>query len=473
MSRFSVFIFILLSLNSGLAQEHVQVFRADTATQLVVGRILIIGNKVTKDRIIFRELSVQTGDTISRIELNKALQLSEIRLYNLRIFNKVQLSLLELSPGQADILIDVAERWYTFPVPIFELSDRNFNEWWQNYRHDFSRVNYGLRLFQYNFRGRNETLRLTARFGFSKRFDLYYKIPNLSRDQKHGLTFEYDFLEPANLPYKTEDHVLTFLNERRPLKREHTAIVTYNYRKNFYQTHAVELGWDDIQLSDTIFHLNPNYLAQQQKHQWYSFFSYRFVSEHRDVVAYPLRGYQITAGITKTGLGFGDQVNQVNLSASYALHREVYSNWFFSVFSSANYSSLKNPPYNQYRGIGYRRQFLRGYEVYVIEGPFYNMNKATFKRRIFSTEFNSGIPLEQFRSVPLSVYLKGYADLGYVQNYPGYEHLNLNTRLSGLWLGGAGFGIDVVTHYDSVIRLEYTFTTQQTNGFFLHIRKEF
>jgi hypothetical protein len=46
------------------------------------------------------------------------------------------------------LLVDVNERWYTFPVPIFELSDRNFNEWWQNYNHDFRRVNYGLRLYQ-------------------------------------------------------------------------------------------------------------------------------------------------------------------------------------------------------------------------------------------------------------------------------------------------------------------------------------
>ena len=473
MNRFRIIILALFSVVSLFAQEHVQVFRADTAKQLIVGRILIVGNKVTKDRIIFRELSMQPGDTVSRSELNKILEVSQIRLYNLRIFNKVQLSLLELSPGQADVLVDVEERWYTFPVPIFELSDRNFNEWWQNYKHDFSRVNYGLRLFQYNFRGRNETLRLTARFGFSKRFDLYYKVPNLSRNQKHGLTFEYDFLEPANLPYKTEDHILTFLNQRQPLKRQHTAIVTYNFRKNFYQTHAFELGWDDIQLSDTIFPLNPNYLAGRQQHQQYSFFSYRFVAEHRDVVAYPLRGYQVTAGITKSGLSFGDKVNQLNISASFAWHKEVKPDWYFSFLTSANYNTADNPPYNLNRGIGYRRQFLRGYEVYVIEGPMYTMNKATFKRRIFSSEFDSGIPLQQFRRVPVAVYLKGYADLGYVQNYPAYEHLNLNTRLSDRWLGGAGFGLDIVTHYDSVIRLEYTFTNQQTSGFFLHIRKEF
>jgi len=38
---------------------------------------------------------------------------------------------------------------------------------YQKLRHDFSRVNYGMRLLQQNFRGRNETLRLTAQFGFT------------------------------------------------------------------------------------------------------------------------------------------------------------------------------------------------------------------------------------------------------------------------------------------------------------------
>jgi len=45
--------------------------------------------------------------------------------------------------------------------------------------------------------------------------------------------------------------------------------------------------------------------------------------------------------------------------------------------------------------------------------------------------------------------------------------------LANTLLGGAGAGLDFVTAYDVVVRVEYSFTTQRTNGFFLHIKKEF
>ena len=48
-----------------------------------------------------------------------------------------------------DVMVDVKERWYIFPLPIFELADRNFNEWWKT--RDFSRTNYGLSVVQNNF----------------------------------------------------------------------------------------------------------------------------------------------------------------------------------------------------------------------------------------------------------------------------------------------------------------------------------
>jgi hypothetical protein len=125
-------------------------------------------------------------------------------------------------------------------------------------------------------------------------------------------------------------------------------------------------------------------------------------------------------------------------------------------------------------GIGYDRQYIRGYETYVIEGPVFSMNKTTIKKRVFNREYSvAGLKANQFRYLPVAVYLKGFADFGYVSNYPLNESQNRNTRLTNSPLAGAGFGIDFVTYYDSVLRLEYTFTSQATSGFFLNIKKEF
>jgi len=83
------------------------------------------------------------------------------------------------------------------------------------------------------------------------------------------------------------------------------------------------------------------------------------------------------------------------------------------------------------------------------------------------------MPIDQFKYFPLTVYLKSYTDVGYVENYPYYQERDLNTRLSDRLLVGAGAGLDIIISYDAVIRLEYTFTRERTNGFFVHMKKEF
>lgn len=459
-----------------IARDTVVVSQHDTLSNRIVyiNRVLIIGNKVTKERIISREISLKPGDTVSTKRIDKVLILDQRKIYNLRLFNTVTIQWLELTAGQVDLLVEVNERWYTFPVPIFELSDRNFNEWWQNYNHDIKRVNYGLRLYQYNFRGRNETLRFTAQFGFTRKFDLSYRIPYIDKRQRQGLIIDFNYGEPKNLAYFTEDHKLKFLEERKTLKVSRGFGVSYTFRKSFYETHSLSYNYQNNHVEDTIAYLNPNYYKNSAVSQQYSSLTYSFSSEHRDVIAYPLKGYQITAFAQRTGLIIDSDVKQWEVNLTYAKFVDLGGNHYLSNFSSLYLSTPSEQPYSFFSALGYRRQFVKGYEVYVIEGPKFFLNKTTFRKRIFSRTWQlDDMPLEQFRYFPIAIYLKGYVDLGYVQNYPYYETLQLNNRLSNRMLVGTGGGIDIVTAYDAVIRFEYTFTREKTHGFFFHMKKEF
>src|SRR5258706_6809529 len=189
------------------------VHSVDSSRVLTVNRILIIGNKVTKERIISRELTLKPGDTISLRRLKHELLWDKRKIYNLRLFHTVDIRSLELSDNRIDLLVEVTERWYTFPIPIFELSDRNFSEWWHNYNHDASRINYGINLTRYNFRGRYETLQLIAQFGFTQRYDLSYRIPYIDKKQKQGLSFNFDYSTPRNLAYFTDNHILKYYKD--------------------------------------------------------------------------------------------------------------------------------------------------------------------------------------------------------------------------------------------------------------------
>jgi outer membrane protein assembly factor BamA len=440
-----------------------------------VNRVFIVGNRITRDQIILRELSLKKGDIVHTTDLPGILDLDRKKLINTRLFLTVEVRTLEPEKGKLDVLVDVKERWYTFPAPVFELSDRNFNEWWQNYDHDFHRVNYGLRLYQFNMRGRNETLRLLAQLGFQRRFDLSYRIPYIDRRQKQGLVFELGYLETKNLAIRTEDHKYEFLKLRSILRTDRFAGVTYNYRRTFYTTHSLKLEYRNVSVADTVKEENENYIKGEPGSQRYAWIAYQYSVDRRDFFAYPLNGYQFTASASKLGLGLGDDVNKTEANVLVSKYWDLTKKFYLANNTVLYWSTPDDLSYLNYGVLGLRKQFVRGYEIYVIEGPYYFLNKTTFKRQIFSKTYHWGdMPIEQFQHVPIQVYLKTYADFGYVKNYSYYEALGKNTLFSDKLLTGVGGGLDVVSSYDLVLRFEYSLNVENgRHGFFFHVKKEF
>lgn len=446
----------------------------DTSRYVEINKIILAGNKRTKSTIILRELTLKKGDVIQEKYLPEILELDKRKIFNLHLFHTVQIYTLKSDGNKVDLLVEVDERWYIFPVPIFKLSDRNFNEWWENYDHDFSRVNYGLKLYQYNLWGRNHTMILTSQFGFQNRFELMYRIPYINARQKEGLIFQMDYIEAKNVADSTVDHKLDFFKHNRVLRNTKGIGLTYTYRNNFYDHHRLKYEFRQTDIADTLRELNPNYLEGGRTRQRYDAITYQFISDHRDVVAYPLRGYILTVNLEKYGIGLHKDLNKTEGYISFAGFKELKKNFFFSNLSYLYLSTPDEIPYFNYGAMGYDRIFIRGYEVYVIEGPQFFLNKTTLKKRVFSRNWDLNIwKAKQFNYFPLAIYLKTYADWGYVNNYSAYSNNSINTILSDKFLGGAGAGLDIATAYDVVIRFEYTFTTQNTNGFFLHLKKEF
>jgi outer membrane protein assembly factor BamA len=438
---------------------------------LKVNRVFIVGNRITRERIILRELSLRQGDIIYSGDLPSVLELDKKKLINLRLFNTVNIRTLEVEKDEVDVFVDIKERWYTFPSPIFDLADRNFNEWWQNYNHDFKRVNYGLRLYQFNMRGRNETLKFVAQFGYLRRFELIYRIPNLDRAQKHGLAIDFDFSEAKNVPYQTLDHKLVYVESDNIMRVTRGGGITYLFRNSFYDYHAVKLEYRNNSISDSLLTLNANYLGEEKTQQRFGTLSYQFTSDHRDYVGYPLHGYFLNAFAARTGLTEHDDVKKIETTVTFAKFFDLKKNYYLSNNFVGYVSTPNDLPYFNYGALGYRKQFIRGYELYVIEGPAYFMNKSTIKKRLFSRTYHwAAMPLDQFRHIPLSVYFKLYGDVGYVKNYQNYE---MGSRLTNKLLSGIGAGFDIVGSYDAVLRIEYTYNIEGQRGFFFHIKKEF
>jgi hypothetical protein len=117
---------------------------------LIIRNVIAVGNKITKSYIIDREVPLKKGEKYTISDILKNLPLSKQNLMNTGLFIDVSVDFTNWNNDSLDILVDVKERWYYFPVPYLKPIDRNFNVWIKDYNASLSRVNYGIKLIGYN-----------------------------------------------------------------------------------------------------------------------------------------------------------------------------------------------------------------------------------------------------------------------------------------------------------------------------------
>ncbi len=436
-----------------------------------IDNIFVIGNKRTKESIILRELIVKKGMQINYNDLLKHMASDQKNIYNTRLFNTVTINALDLSKSQVDVVVQVDERWYTYPFPIFKIADRNFNDWLGNQGGDLSRVNYGGKFSQYNMRGRNEKLSISAQFGFTKNYSLSYRIPYIDRSQKNGLEFKVGYGERKSIAYSTIDHKLIFNASENIQFKEIFSLITYTRRSLFYDFHRVVLEFNKSTISDSLLLLNSRYFSNGQNEQQYIALKYAYTKDKRDVAAYPLNGYRIQGEISKIGLGLFNEIDILDIRLTYDRYFAIGKKFYLSIYSRGVASSPNNQSYRLFPSLGRQRDFIRGYELYLIEGSRYALNKMSFKKELLKgVRPMNMFGVKQFKTFPYALYLKTYFDVGYVNNFNEYEQ---SDRFTNKAIYGSGIGLDFVTLYDLVIRTEYSINDAKEHGFYFHFSKGF
>jgi len=464
----------IVALPSGSYASVNSIYTSDTLDldTVQIDKIFIIGYKKTKEQIIKRELSIYDGQSLSRTDLDEAINADKRKLINTKLFLSVEINIVELSSIKVDIIIRVEERWYFFPIPIFQLADRNFTEWWVNQKADFSRVEWGLKLRHFNFRGRREILSLTAQFGYTKLFRLAYQFPYIDKNQKLGLSFYGDYSTNKNIAYKTLGHRQQFLDSEKVLRDRWRGGIYLRFRPDFYSSHRFGIHFSSINLTDTVVQENPNYFHNSSMDQKYFALSYAFTWDFRDFVSYPLSGAYFNVTADKIGLGIYDDVNILKINARYSRYFDLGKKFYFGTSVTGHLSTPSDQPYYNYSGIGFSKNFLRGYERYVIEGRNFVTNKNSLRRLLFSfeTDISNVVKVKQFSKIPLSAYFTVNFDHGYIVNYPNYEENNLFTNR---YIFGGGVGIDIISFYDFVMRWEYSINIEGEHSLYFNLYTAF
>ncbi|WP_425392255.1 BamA/TamA family outer membrane protein [Ekhidna sp.] len=445
--------------------------QTDSTEVLRINRIIIEGNYKTKERIITRELSFEKGQSYKRYQLDSMFVWDRNRIYNTNLFNEVTLTLENIAEGQTDVKITLDERWYLYPFPIFRLTDRNFNDWWVNRDRDLSRVNYGLKLTQYNFRGRNEVLRLWLQTGFETVLNLYYQIPYIDKQQRNGLLISSSYFEAKNVPFTTSDNIRRFASSRQHvLRRAYTNSVVHSYRSSFYSFHRTSLSHLRVDVADTISQLNPNYLGDSRTQQQYFSLGYSYTWDKRNNVNYPTKGSWYRGGISKVGLGlYDDGVDYWIARVRLTKYWEFKDNFFMvNNLSTMSTFPANDRSYFNYHSIGFLKEVIRGYDLRLIEASSYVLQRNEFKHQLFGRKYDisRAMPLRQFQTFPITIYGKIYFDQGYGMGYPNYDG---SAPLTDKYLYSFGTGLDLVLVNDITFRFELSKNAEDETHFFINL----
>jgi len=440
--------------------------------QITVSTIVLSGNTKTQNDIIIRELSFETNTSYAFDDLDKRIEESKENLVNLKLFNFVNINKTE-NKDSAEIKIEVIEKWYIWPFPIFEISERNFNTWWKEFADnnysDFSRINYGVSFNWENFRGKNELLKLKIRKGFKEHYLLAYEVPYFNKNKTIGINTNLQFFRRKKTHFSTEKNRLNYFESDTFNSIDYDLNTEIIYRKSFYQKHKLKFTYLHSTITDSISELNPNYLGNNLSNTSVYTLRYLFEYENRDYINYPLHGYALNFG-TKKHLSATANVKHFEFTTKVEKYIEPYKRFYIGSSFKAKYSTEGEQPYFIQKALGYI-DYVRGYEYYVADGQSYWLSKTAFKYALIEkTTFDIPfVKMKQFNKSHYSLYLGIFSDLGYVRDNQNQEQNSINNSM--LW--GKGIALDYVTYYDKLLRIEYSINALGEKGVFLHFSNPF
>lgn len=429
----------------------------------IIRTITVEGNRRTKTEIILRELPFKIGDGYTLQELVKKFETGRRQLMNTALFHEVVVALYNLRGYDVDVKIQVKERLYLFPVPYFKPVDRNLNQWLVEQKASLKRVNYGAKLLYNNVTGRNDKLRFWLISGYTRQLSFSYDRLYIDKKLKWGINMGLSLGNNKEINYNTVDDKQVFFKDNNNFVRKFfSSYAELTYRRAIRTRHRFGIAYSKESVADTVIKLNPDYFAGGRKKVEYPELYYIMTYYNLDYIPYPTKGYAAEINVSKKGINKAFNLWQFSAKGS--------GNWNTGKKSFVSLNALTaiklpfSQPYFNQKLLGYSDAFLQGYEYYVIDGTAAAYLKATYTRKLVEFSFHlPGTKKIAPKNVPVKIYGKVFGNTGYIYNpKPG------NNSLSNQTLVSSGFGLDVVTIYDFILKLEWSFNQLGQNGLFLH-----
>ena len=445
------------------------------ALVLEVSGIEISGQQKTKELVILRELDFTVGDTISQSCLAERLERNRTNLLNTALFTEAELNISEWNHDGRQIVVSVVvkEAWYLYIIPIVELADRNFNVWWQEHDHAFERLNLGISAQHINLSGVRDRLKVKGQVGYTPKFEINYQLPYFNPEKSLGITADVFWSSNKEVAYLSEGNKQIFYkNDRSSVFRRFRIQTGIRYRPNLYLTQDVDLFFHSNRVDPVIaLENNPDFFLDQKSQQNYFALRYKGVYDSRDLQLFPTRGLMCGIEITKEGFGSSDDVNNLSIAPFVEYHYPITERMSIGTLVKGQYDVVrKKQPFWNYQALGHGRDYIRGYELYIINGLDFAYAKTSITTRLIDSKINWKKKMPKvFREMPYQLYLNLNFDIGYV-NDPFYYTGN---PLVNSTLTGGGPGLSLVVYHTFALHVEYNRNHLGENGLFLHTKTSF
>lgn len=470
---------ILLSLSigsSGLAQGHSETplttrpLQESQACQHTrrVSAIVLSGNKRTHSNVIRREMSVREGDLICTDSLETILHLNYQRLYNLNIFTDIVCTAEEGDSNSIVLYVALKEQWFIIPQADLQLADRNINVWWNEQNRDLSRINFGLYVQHKNVSGRLDRLSVSTHLGYTQQLAASYFRPYIDRKQKLGLGITAGYSRSRELAYATANNKLLFTRHDNDfLYHNFFSGASLYYRPAYHSRHVAGLAYYQYRVGDTVVQLNNDFFKDKSTRLRYLELAYRYEYNGVDNWNYPRRGVKIVANAAYRH-GLSGMNNQVLTGLELGLFRKLANRWYTSFILRGRSSLLNDDPYFLRTAFGYKSNFVRGYEYYVVEARHFGIGRISLKYEALRRQYHH-LPFRYLPELPVWIYPKIFFDAGYAANNKPQSSTN---TLANTLLYSFGVGVDIITAYDLKLRIEFAVNHLGENGVYLHANSE-
>ena len=442
MNRFQpIHIFILIVVYGFIYQVTAQPFPDSVLSindeKYKVDSIKIVGNDITEDFIILRELTFKEDDVVTSSQLNY----NRERVFSLGLFSKVSVYPVLRGP-KTFIYIDVSETWYIYPIPFLRRSDKASNSY-----------SYGINFTFKNFRGRNEDIKAIVSLGYDPHFLLLYDNPALLYDEDLGISVGLSYLNSQNKSVKAK----TLYGDDFD-NRYYSASVSLFKRLDQFNQVSLISSFDYIKVPDDKYFYGMSASGHNIDRSLGLGFGYWY--DTRDLKQFPQTG--IFLGLLYLHKGFGiNDINYNTLYLDYSQYEKLVGNLITRWRLATRIAFGNIIPFYDYSYLGYN-EYVRGHSNNIREGNTTVISSFELSYPVVKEfDFSIKLPLlpRKLTSARIGLFITAFADAG-----NAFDN-KYRIRLSDFYAGYGG-GITVLILPYNAMRFEYAIN-EQGNGEFL------